>query len=460
MPTDGQTTLKSDLLAAYAAAGAKVLAWAAVSRLVLGGGAFAAEFALLALIRSTLGLLNYTSLGLAPTMIHFLSLASGSGQDSGRQQARRLYSNGLLIAGGLGCVGMLVVAVYASLFGYIHRVPTALLHTASLAALLVGLGMVFRLISDASSAWLQTSGRFRADNLLLVAAEITWIAATFALMRVIDNPLTAAGIGFAVAGAALMIARRWLAGCDSGLPRADTRQFDKSLALAMLSFGVMVTISQLADFLYAPTDFLLINWFLTPVDLAAYSVAVQIDAALLLVSAGASAAFLPRAALMLARKEHAGVMRLYLRGTLATGGLLVVAALAVWWLSSILLHLWLGIDPNHFSALSSAARPGTSTVTLPLASAILPWVLVHTVIGGSSGIGRSILLAAGKVWAFSVATVLAGLLNVTLSFVLVRYTDLGLRGIVIGTITAVALRCLVWMPWYIRRVLRNEAPSA
>lgn len=441
MPGDGQGTIKSDLLAAYAAAGAKVLAWAAVSRLVLGGGVYAAEFALLALIRSTLGLLNYTSLGLAPTMIHFLSVARGGEQDSDRQQARRLYCNGLLIAAGLGCAGMLVVAVYASLFGHIHRVPAPLLHTASLAALLVGMGMVLRLMSDASSAWLQTSGRFGVDNLLLVVAEITWIAVTLALLRVTDNPLTAAGIGFAVAGAELMIARRWLAGRDSGLPHADTRQFDRRLAIGMLSFGVMVTISQLADFLYAPTDFLLINWFLAPVELAAYSVAVQVDAAMLLVSAGASAALLPRAALMLSRGERTAVMRLYVRGTLATAGLLVVAALAVWWLSPFLLRLWLGED-------------------IPVARMILPWVLVHTVVGGSSGIGRSILLAAGKVKAFTIATVVAGLLNVTLSFVLVRCTGLGLRGIVIGTITAVVLRCLVWMPWYIRRVLRAEVATA
>lgn len=441
MPSDGQASIKCDLLAAYAAAGAKVLAWAAVSRLVLGGGVYAAEFALLALIRSTLGMLNYTSLGLAPTMIHFLSLAKGGGEDAGRLQARRLYCNGLIIAGGLGCAGMLVVALYASFFGHIHRVPEPLLQTASLAALLVGLGMVFRLMSDASSAWLQTSGRFGADNLLLVLAEITWLAVTFALMRVIGNPLTAAGIGFAVAGAELMIARRWLAGRDSGLPHADTRQFDRRLAIGMLWFGVMVTISQLADFLYAPTDFLLINWFLSPVELAAYSVAVQIDAAMLLMSAGASAAFLPRAALMLSRGERGGVMRLYIRGTAATAGLLVLVALAVWWLSPMLLRLWLGED-------------------IPVARMILPWVLVHTVVGGSSGIGRSILLAAGKAGPFSVATVAAGILNVTVSFVLVNYTGLGLRGIVIGTITAVALRCLVWMPWYVRRTLRDQVSTS
>jgi Na+-driven multidrug efflux pump len=92
---------------------------------------------------------------------------------------------------------------------------------------------------------------------------------------------------------------------------------------------------------------------------------------------------------------------------------------------------------------------------MPATQAILPLVLVHTVVGGSSGVGRSILLGMGKVRAFTIAVLLGGVSNVVLSFVFVRYLHLGLDGIVLGTIVAVVARCALWMPWYVVRTMRS-----
>jgi Na+-driven multidrug efflux pump len=56
---------------------------------------------------------------------------------------------------------------------------------------------------------------------------------------------------------------------------------------------------------------------------------------------------------------------------------------------------------------------------------------------------------------------IAGVANVILSFVFVRYGHLGLRGIILGTICAVTGRCAFWLPWYTLRVLGKEiAPPA
>src|SRR4051794_37098129 len=67
-------SMRRGLVAAYAAAGAKAASWAAVSAAVFRADAGA--FALLALVRATIGLLNYTSLGLAPGMIRLLTANS------------------------------------------------------------------------------------------------------------------------------------------------------------------------------------------------------------------------------------------------------------------------------------------------------------------------------------------------------------------------------------------------
>ena len=55
--------MRRDVISAYAASGAKILSWVVVSGFVYRFVDVAA-FAMLALIRGTIGILNYTTLGL------------------------------------------------------------------------------------------------------------------------------------------------------------------------------------------------------------------------------------------------------------------------------------------------------------------------------------------------------------------------------------------------------------
>jgi Na+-driven multidrug efflux pump len=63
----------------------------------------------------------------------------------------------------------------------------------------------------------------------------------------------------------------------------------------------------------------------------------------------------------------------------------------------------------------------------------------------------------GKVKPFAIAALVAGVANVVLSYVFVKYFDLGLKGIVYGTIVAVVGRAVLWQPWYVLRTLKREA---
>src|SRR5437764_1146102 len=67
-------TMRRDMIAAYIAAGTRIAAWAVVSAIVyrLAG---AGEFGTLALIRGTIGILTYTAVGLAPTLIRLFAEA-------------------------------------------------------------------------------------------------------------------------------------------------------------------------------------------------------------------------------------------------------------------------------------------------------------------------------------------------------------------------------------------------
>jgi membrane protein EpsK len=438
MASSSPQSLRGDLLAAYLAAGARVFAWAAVSRLVFGGGAHVAEFALLALIRSTIGVLNYTGVGLAPALVHFGSLVrhGASAAEDRPQQLRRLYASALATALWLAMVGLLIACAYAIFFPHLHRVPTGLLRPASMAALLMAVGLVVRLMSDAPSAWLQSSGHFRLDNLLLAGAELFWVLLTAALLRAGATPLPAAALGFAVSSLALLLARRLAAGQDPELRSLSATPADPKLSRGILAFGALITLSQLADFLYAPINCILINRMLPAADLAAYTLALQVDAALLLLATGIGSAALPRAAALFAKADSPALRRLYWQLTLLTLLMVALAALAAWLLAPWWLPLWLKAD-------------------MPAGRAILPWVLIHTVIGASGAAGRAILIAAGRARTLGLATLVAGAANVLLAFLLLRYTDLGLKGVALATIILVTARALAWMPWYVMRMTRT-----
>src|SRR5207245_6944140 len=85
----------------------------------------------------------------------------------------------------------------------------------------------------------------------------------------------------------------------------------------ILHIGGLVTLAQLADFLYAPMDYILINHFLGPRAVATYAPAIQIDSGMLLLVAGIAAVLFPRSAVAHSAGDVGAVRDSYLRGTLA-----------------------------------------------------------------------------------------------------------------------------------------------
>src|SRR4051812_31555316 len=74
-------SLRRDILTAYLASGSRVLSWVIVSALVYRRSTEA--FAMLALVRGTLGILNYASLGILPAMIRAIAACT---RDAGSDQ--------------------------------------------------------------------------------------------------------------------------------------------------------------------------------------------------------------------------------------------------------------------------------------------------------------------------------------------------------------------------------------
>lgn len=466
------TTMRRDIASAYVVTAARVLSWVVVSAIVfrkLG----AESFAMLALVRATIGLLGYVSLGIGPAMVRLLSLAerepvpvaaisdasimpvpASEPQPAPLAYAQtaapappsdaiaRVYATGERVAIALAAIGLALAAAYAMNLDWLHKGSNQLRDDARVLALSFGVGIVFRVISEAPAGLLQVRGRIALDNLLLAAAEVVWAVGTSISFMTGTPVLFLVGFWFLAANFALL-------GVRAGLGRLEVRtlttragRFDGAVAKQLLSFGLLVVVAQLADFLYAPTAYILINRLIDPAAVAVYAPAVQIDASLLLLVMGVAAVMLPKTAIAHAAGDVALVRRYYVRATLLTAGMLLLAAVAVWALAPWIFQLWLG-------------EPMTET------QAILPLVLIHTVVGGSAAVGRSVLLGIGKVRPLTTAVLAAGAGNVVLGYVFIAQLDLGVRGMVYATVIVVVLRAAVWMPWYIWRTLRQSpAPSA
>jgi len=450
-------SIKLDLASAYLASAVKIGIWAAVSAIVFWYS-FEAGLGILSLVRSTIGILNYTTLGLGPAMVHLLAkqsqvVASAPPLETTPERVLNyasptrdtrlltgtpddVFKTGQRLSAFFAVIGILVMIVIARYFRGLFVIPTGMLgNNVEPLVFCTGLGLVFRLLSDAFGARLQVEGSIWIDNVILICGDVLFVVLVILFSRDKDWLLAHVGLAFLLSSTALLIARVFAGTLFTYIdPRLG--RFNSSIASFLITFGTILTLANVADFLYAPTDFILINNLINPATAGIYSPAVQIDAALLLLVTGLASVIFPRAAVAHAGGNLQTLRTYYVRGTIASLGLLLLAGGVVYFASPFIFQLWL-------------RNPMTTT------QAILPLVLVHTIVGGSSGVGRSILLAMGKVKPFTVAVLCAGALNVILSFTFVKYLHLGLPGIILGTIIAVVARCAIWMPWYTLRALRR-----
>ena len=356
-----------------------------------------------------------------------------------RRSSRRRapYSNGLVVAAITGAVGLLLTMVYARYFLHLHRTTARVIPDIAFVVMAMGVGVILRLLSDAPGAVLQTRGRITFDNAAIALAETSWIVFTLLLMRN-HLPIRAISLGFGFSGLAMLVLRYAAAGRATGLYLPNPQLLDLGTIKQLLVFGTLVSLGQAADFLYAPVDYILINRLLSSYDVGNYAPAVQIDASLLLLVGALASVLLPKTALAHAADQPRLIRAYYIRGTLAAVGALIIASVAAWLTAPMIFRIWLGDE-------------------MPVTQQILPLLLLHTIIGGSGSVGRSILLGIGKVKALTIAVLLTGVLNVILSFVFVKYCALGLHGIVLGTLVSAIVRSVIWMPWYVLRTLRRGA---
>jgi O-antigen/teichoic acid export membrane protein len=492
LATFRRIALRGDLLSSYALTIVRVCVWAGMAAYVyrVGGAKALAAFTL---ARTAVTLMNYAGLGLAPALIVLLPQFRVRlvDEDVAPTQLnyqpvraaplpppeRRLFDTAFLMT--YLPMPLLVIAA----LGWMPLLSVRSDHEvlAFSAGGFLALGTAIRLFGDLAGAKLVTAGRMALDNVILLSCEIMWlIGVGIGILNTppMPNPsswgpsswaITVVGLSYIAANAIQVVARyaatAWVRRREATLedfspstvvaaslpastlsaafsfandPLQINRRWDSPLAKLLLITGGGILLSQLADLLYGPASLWIITRFLSAETLAVYAPTLHLDAALLLAVAGPAAVLLPRAAQLRAAGDVHRLRRDYLLGTIGSFAILLCGALFLWGISKPLFTVWFGED-------------------LPQTRAILPWVLAHTVLGGTAAVGRSMLIGIGRIRAYTTAALIGGVVNVVLAIVLVTQTNLGLLGVIGATLFTVGVRCVIWMPWFTLRAIQEVA---
>lgn len=459
-----RSRLKLDLFTSYLLTAARVGSNVAVFAILFrySNERYVAAYAL---IRAMLMPLTYVFGGLNPALqrllaVPFASLGTAPAPTSPTQELpyatkrewKRImrdeadvhYAHANILASLLVLLFIVPVTLYGEVAHRLHDFSVTRLSDIAPFTIAFGIGLLFRLWSEPSAAILQIRNRLALDNVIQIIAEVVFVAGC--ILIAVTHPVGMsfgrlfAGIGLAfwLASTCMLIARRFFAARTLGLYLEPVLDVRWSTLKTIAGSAVVLSLGQFADFLYAPANILLINTFVHPTSVARYAPALQIDAGLLLLVGAVSTVMLPRAMSAWARGDRVLLRSAYLRSTLACLLVLASAAVVVALFIEPLLKLWLGTVPYDTPTLTRL-------------------VLIHTVIGGTAGVGRAVLLGMGRFRAYTLSALLGGIANVVLAILFVLVFDSGVRGIVIATVISVTVRCAIWMPWYILRALRPVA---
>ena len=436
----------------YAAAAARVGSWFIVAGLVYRRGG-ADELAILMLLRGTVGLLSYTSLGLTPALVQILSkpvpippVSSEPPAESqlshepveipaDRMTPRRVFNTAFVLTLIAAILGIIAAGIYGGNLRLFHQISKAKADDAGLVAMLLGAGVMVRILSDVFGAKLMASRALSRDAICQIIGEIAFVIGTIVLTGYTSfTPMSAAAIAFLLGNIVILAGRAILTTDRFQINLFDV---DPGIVKLLLAGGSFVLLAQIADWLYAPANQILIDRFLGTSVVADYVPAIQVDGAMLLLASGLATVLFPYTATAFHHQKWNDLRIYYLFGTIFSLIILTIGAVVICLIDGWLFTKWFG-DP------------------LPATQAILPLVMIHTVAGGSASIGRSVLFGMGRIKPYAIAAIIGGIANVGLAILFLTTTDLGLKGIILATVITVTLRCLIWLPiytmWSIRQV--------
>lgn len=222
------------------------------------------------------------------------------------------------------------------------------------------------------------------------------------------------------------------------LPHIHFRRalFDRSIVKKLVDSGVWNSVTQLSALLLDGLDLLIANIFIGPTAMSYLAIAKTIPTAIRSLISALVGAFMPQFTILYAKKDQAGLLK-EIKFSIKLLGMIIsipVAGLVAY--GDVFFPLWL---------------PGQDVMLLQLLSIITLGVLF---VSGSINSLYNVFTVTNKLRVPAIVLLITGLVNVSVVFLLLKTTDLGVYAIAgVSTILGI-IRNLAFTPVYAARCLQ------
>lgn len=359
---------------------------------------------------------------------HLALVAPGDGD-----AVRRVLSTGFVLALTSGLLASSTIVLAAPWLVSLFVVPPEVEAHAVACVRIFGVAHGLTALAIPWLAALRARDWFALENFLLVGQQATILLLVLGLGSLSTHTLPSLAIAYA--GPPVVVA--WILAALMALSepthRVRLEHVSRDTARGLFSLGGWWGLMGAATSLYERTDQILINLLLGPTFNAYYGVLVQLQTYVSSLVGAVSGVLLPTATRLNARGSEWDRQQFLLRATRYALLIAIPVTSLVTVLRRPLVHAWLG---SGFDAVAD----------------ILPLGMLLVLLRAPGAITWPYLAAADRLKWPTLVLVLDGVTNVGLSIFYVRVLELGLAGVLLGTISTSALRFALFQAPYVARL--------
>lgn len=348
-------------------------------------------------------------LGMGSAIVKYVADARARGDTD---EAHELLATATRAYAGLALVAVAAGLLLSTVAGKVIAVHQTAEPTARAVLVLVTLTFAINLAATPVTATLRGLQRYDITNALTVVSTLTTALLTVLVLRAGGGLVGMVAVTFPVALVSQAVAVLVLRRVDRtfALRWSPT---SRTAARRMTSFGLTLTVSQVAVLLQKRTSEIVIGTLMSITAVAPYALARRLSDLPHMISDQFIKVLLPVASELHATGTPEAMRRLYLASTRVTLALMFPLGLCAAFLSADLLELWVGARYRD--------------------QAVLVVILVTASVAFTSQWpAGSVFQGMGRFGPFAVASLISGVANVTLSLLLVG--PYGLVGVAVGTL--------------------------
>jgi len=398
---------------------------------VLGGDHQSAKeifgiFMLLTSITATVQFLNDST---QQSLVRFLAISLHN-QD--HQKTKQLFNSGWVMCVAIGTGVAVILAALAPWLVSTFNIPASLSDQAKYVIWMIAVGQVINAIAQPWGAALVAEDRYAISNILISIQQVAVLISINLLRFIPIAPLFGLSIAWTLPGILFGCLPIVCLAIQKPVFRLDFRCVKWHDCKQLFSLGGWSSLITFTSSLYERTDQILINLFLGPAFNAAYAVVIQLGNSIIRLVTALTSVLLPTASRIADSGSTWEKQQLIIRTTQYVVTLAVPCAIGITIFRQEIIELWLG---RGFQEAVNVL-PLTIFLIFCRIPILVTWPY---------------LTATNQLKQPALAMLLDGVINVVLSILYVKAFNLGLAGVILGTLSTNLIRFSVFQIPFVAR---------